>query len=977
MEKIPYDSNIQNIPESFKEKLKDLVNWEKGQSVVKWTVIPGIIALSVYLKGSPYEALKFVSEVFTVVGAHTMALEIQSFCKSARITNLCDCLLKVLGLSKKKLESSPKENEPSPEEIGKMMEVVNNTATLSDDELEKIVKKLKDAMQDDFKYFKEFLESIQLKDQFEKLDKILEKLDRIERNTETIISMLSGKAAIIDIEKGIFIVGYRPPIDCIYGRDALVAEYVELLHKSKNCILCLHGMGGIGKSTIASMIFSTLSEEKPANPRFVKFVWYNLPQNPDYETVLYELLSIVSLGKFVTMESGKPKFDQYLDLLGTNLNREPALVVLDNIDSAMKMLNGAGEFADERWLDLIKRFSGSKSSLVVTSRPKPPIMESICIPKPISGIGRDEALTLMRDKGLRDDEKTLDEAYRLLDGHPMALSTLSITVAQFMPRCDGYLSRAGEIMDILRKSPDPKRNPILLFEEVIKAENLPENEFAILIAMPVLFRSETAEAIASICPEIDLKKVIESLDQLVLRSLVQINTESTKPLYSLHPLIAEVAKKHIKNPVLLHERAYDYYLSLPWDRETKDPSDVAHLIEAVKHALENKDIERTKRIMYGEINVSGKLFTWGRFDIALPLHKLEYSVTCEAGSRNYRMFASRNLGACLAMIGYYTEALEYFEKALAIAREIGDIYNKGSYLGAIGQVHKSLGHFPMALEYLEKALAIAKEIGDRDNEGAWSGTIGQVHISLGGFPMALEYLEDGLAIARRIGDRYNEGVWLGTIGQAHQRLGNYSKALEYLEKSLAIAREIGDRFNEGAWCGTIGQVHQSSGDYPMALKYLEHALAIAREIGNRFGEGARLGAIGQVHQSLGDYPKALKYLEEALTIAREIGDRFNEGVQLGIIGQVHQCLGDYPMALECLEDGLAIAREIGDRLNEGSCNTTIGETLMETKRPCDAVPHFERALQITNELSLNQFIEHDKQNLEKAKDECEKAKRRK
>ena len=67
------------------------------------------------------------------------------------------------------------------------------------------------------------------------------------------------------------------------------------------------------------------------------------------------------------------------------------------------------------------------------------------------------------------------------------------------------------------------------------------------------------------------------------------------------------------------------------------------------------------------------------------------------------------------------------------------------------------GDYVKAIEYLEKALAIATEIGDREAEAACHGNLGTVFRSLSDYAKANEYLEKALTIAIKNGDRKGEG----------------------------------------------------------------------------------------------------------------------------------------------------------------------------------------------------------------------------
>ena len=110
----------------------------------------------------------------------------------------------------------------------------------------------------------------------------------------------------------------------------------------------------------------------------------------------------------------------------------------------------------------------------------------------------------------------------------------------------------------------------------------------------------------------------------------------------------------------------------------------------------------------------------------------------------------------------------------------------------------SLGDYRKAIEYHEKHLKIAIEIGDRGGEGRAYGNLGNAYQSLGDYRKAIEYYEKHLKIAIEIGDRGGEGRAYGSLGNAYQSLGDYRKAIEYdYEKHLKIAIEIGDRDGEG------------------------------------------------------------------------------------------------------------------------------------------------------------------------------------
>ena len=78
---------------------------------------------------------------------------------------------------------------------------------------------------------------------------------------------------------------------------------------------------------------------------------------------------------------------------------------------------------------------------------------------------------------------------------------------------------------------------------------------------------------------------------------------------------------------------------------------------------------------------------------------------------------------------------------------------EGTTYGNLGNAYRSLGDYLKAIEYLEKHLKIAIDIGDRGGEGLANGNLGITYCTLSDYRKAIEYLEKHLKIAIEIGDQ--------------------------------------------------------------------------------------------------------------------------------------------------------------------------------------------------------------------------------
>ncbi|MBD2086997.1 tetratricopeptide repeat protein [Trichocoleus sp. ST-U3] len=319
-----------------------------------------------------------------------------------------------------------------------------------------------------------------------------------------------------------------------------------------------------------------------------------------------------------------------------------------------------------------------------------------------------------------------------------------------------------------------------------------------------------------------------------------------------------------------------------------------------------------------------------QFEAALQSWQQALSLYREIKNRLGEGQSLGNLGNAYRYLGDYAKAIDYHQQSLAIMREIKDRLGEGKSLGNLGNAYDSLGDYAKAIEYHQQYLAITREIKDRLGEGGALGNLGVTYKNLGDYAKAIDYYQQSLAIKREIKDRLGEGASLANLGNAYFYLGDYAKAIDYQQQHLAIAREIKNRLGEGASLGSLGNAYSSLGDYAKAIDYYQQHLAIAREIKHRLGEGSALGNLGLAYNSLGDYAKAIDYHQQHLAIAREIKDRQGEGQSLDNLGIAYKNLGEYAKAIDYHQQRLAIAREIKDRLGEGQSLANLGLAFQES-----------------------------------------------
>ena len=180
-----------------------------------------------------------------------------------------------------------------------------------------------------------------------------------------------------------------------------------------------------------------------------------------------------------------------------------------------------------------------------------------------------------------------------------------------------------------------------------------------------------------------------------------------------------------------------------------------------------------------------------------------------------------------------------FLAGIALQAEAYRLFEQGNQQDDISQ-------FREALQSWEQALTIYREIGNRKGEAASLGNLGAAYHSLGQYQKAIDFQQQSLEIEREIGNRQGEANSLGNLGLVYDSLGQYQKAINFHQKSLEISREIGFRQGEANSLGNLGIAYKSLGQYQKAIDFHQQSLEMAREIGDRQGESISLNNLGNV-----------------------------------------------------------------------------------------------------------------------------------
>jgi tetratricopeptide (TPR) repeat protein len=268
--------------------------------------------------------------------------------------------------------------------------------------------------------------------------------------------------------------------------------------------------------------------------------------------------------------------------------------------------------------------------------------------------------------------------------------------------------------------------------------------------------------------------------------------------------------------------------------------------------------------------------------------------------------------------GKYSEALECFQKALAIREKVlGEEHpDTVATYNNIALVYSCQENYAKAMEWLQKALAIREKIRGKEHPltAATYNNIADVYSRQGDYAKGLELYQKALAIREKVlGKEHPDTI---TTYHGIARIYFYqeddAKALEWRQKALAIHEKglENEHPDTATAYNNIALVHLRQRDHAKAVEWLQKALDLfEKALGKEHpATAAAHNNIAVVYGGQGDYAKAMEGFREALDIFENVLGKEHPDTATAYhnIALVYSHQGDYAKALEGYQKALAI-----------------------------------------------------------------------
>jgi serine/threonine protein kinase/predicted ATPase len=636
-------------------------------------------------------------------------------------------------------------------------------------------------------------------------------------------------------------------------------------------LVTIVGPGGSGKTRLAQRFVKELLEKR--EPRWSVW-WCDLSTARTLQGIVQSVAAALDV-----KVSALPTTAEQVARLGEAMAQaDHILIVLDNFEQVVDL---AGASVSQ-WLQ-----SAPVARFIVTSQVRLHITGEVC--KRLSPLDESEAKELFLERAigaggdsalLNQDQDALFELMRRLDHLPLAIELAAARAAVLSPA--QILDRLSARFQLLRSThPDgPQRQASLEQALDWSWELLEPWEQACLAQLSAFsggFRMEDVEHVVDLGDFPEAPWIVFVVEALVDRSLVHATTtHGGQVRLGMSGAVQEYAEAQLgANQDAVWQRHGRWYAQYG----------------TVKHI-------RGLRLEGGQ----------GRLNVLIQ-NRANLSAAIDRGIANGWTDIASQVGHALAVVlGYFgpPDAIHTLRGQLLDLPGLSPEQRCRTLLNL--SWHKLSTDLDGAVQDFEEAHALAREIGNPSIEEVCLSNLGAVYMRTGDLDAAQSALEACAALSKKYGIESAGGSALVNLGNVHERRGHHDAAIDAYVQALDLSMAIGDRIAMFHATTNLGDVYRTVGQPERAREHLDRGLELIGSLGSPSRHVILLMNCAALDLDEGAPDAAASRIDEARAIAEPYGEQRLIGGVLGLEAKIQLQRGD-------LDEARALVQQAEDALS--------------------------------------------------------------
>lgn len=241
------------------------------------------------------------------------------------------------------------------------------------------------------------------------------------------------------------------------------------------------------------------------------------------------------------------------------------------------------------------------------------------------------------------------------------------------------------------------------------------------------------------------------------------------------------------------------------------------------------------------------------------------------GDVDGEMRAENTAAAGALALGHLGDAEQGFQRALALAQHLKDVFTTARCANNLGSVSYYWGDYPNALSFYRLATTSFEKAGSwKGRAEGWLNTA-IVSNEDGNLEESRDAADRAIAAAERAGDGRVLAQALAARAETSIALGDIQLAKAQVRRALKMSRELEDPLAEADALRILSKVEHLSGESAAAEELVRQGLEIARKIEHPWAEAELQRDLGTLRMARGRRREACAAFQAAATAFERLG----------------------------------------------------------------------------------------------------------
>ncbi|MCG8435684.1 MAG: CHAT domain-containing protein [Gammaproteobacteria bacterium] len=299
----------------------------------------------------------------------------------------------------------------------------------------------------------------------------------------------------------------------------------------------------------------------------------------------------------------------------------------------------------------------------------------------------------------------------------------------------------------------------------------------------------------------------------------------------------------------------------------------------------------------------------------------------KAGEKLLHANAQHLAGAALIEDMETDKAMQLFNQALDIQRELGATYDEAVTINNIGLLHFYKSEYETAQNYFARAKILFEDLNERQKIALSQANVGVMAFYRGALTEAIAQLQEAQDLLAPLDDQWLKAELKNNIAWSEATLGDFTNALIHYNEAREQFAALQDKSGEARSLRGIAFSYAALGKRDQAKTFFRTNLEKLSELNDIRGQLAVLSNLGKLERQDLNIPEAIGFHEKALGIAESPSERSQMLIE---IGADYLAAGETSSAIEQFEKALRLSQEQEDGRVLASAKQWLGAALVDT-----------------------------------------------